>query len=89
MNEKFDNMEGKYNKKVKVLKIIPDRKTGNDLLNQIWYTVKSITNKFDHTKEIISVFEDNVKKIIHSDASKERKNWPSTLGSDQENIPQK
>lgn len=35
MNEKFDNMEGKYNKKVKVLKIIPDRKTGNDLLNQI------------------------------------------------------
>lgn len=76
-------------KKDKVLKIKTDRVAGNDLLNQIWYTVKSITNKFDHAKEIISVLEDNVKKIIHSDASKDRKNWPSTLGSDQENIPQK
>lgn len=35
--------------------------------------MKSITNKFDHTKEIISVLKDNFKKIIHSDVSKERK----------------
>lgn len=36
MNEKFDNMEGKYSKKsVEVLKIKTNRNTGNYLLNQI------------------------------------------------------
>lgn len=38
----------------------------------MWYTEKSITKKFDHAKEIISVLKDNVRKIIHLDASKEK-----------------
>jgi hypothetical protein len=48
-------------------------------INQIKYSVESITNRLDQEEKRISGFESKIKEILHSNTNKEKNNMTTTF----------